>query len=116
VLTLYLEFDKEIVDNATAKEYEIMHKVLYDRWTRENSKDLGLLDYHYIRGRAGYDSKGKVDRGKTAKLKKEAQRIRNVLTKPLTSKKERANISKEEFVNVEKYFEKLKQDGKLAGL
>lgn len=116
MLALYLEFDKEIVDNATAKEVEIMHKVLYDKWTRENSKDLGLLDYHYIRGRPAYDSKGKIDKGKTAKLKKEAKRIRDVLTKPLTVKKQTANISKEEFENAEKYFQKLRQDGKLAGL
>lgn len=93
-----------------------MQKVLYDRWVQNNSKDLGLLDYHYIRGRPAYDSKGKVDKGKTAKLKKEAKRIRDILTKPLTAKKETINITKEEFEKSQKYFEKLRQDGKLAGL
>lgn len=113
---MYLDFDVEVVNNASAKEYEIMKKVLYDRWIQENSKDLGLLDYHYIRGRPAYDSKGKVDKGKMSKLRKEAKRIRDALTKPLTSKKQTGNISKEEFENAKKHFEKLKQDGKLAGL
>lgn len=105
------------MDNCVYTEFVELENILFEKWKMDNSRDLALLDYHYLRGRPAYNKKGGVDKSKSAKLRRESAKLRNqLLGKNLTKKPKTTKITKEQYQGIEEYFNTLKKSGKLQGI